>query len=69
MKKGCILFFRNNYTCFLPQLHCEFDKNANSIYVIVVMPFHIKFVERQSEFAFFVRWLRLRTFLFMEDVL
>ena len=41
----------------------EFGKNANSIYVSTV-PYCVRYVSRQSEFAFFVRWFRLAHFLF-----
>ena len=38
MNLGCILSFRDNYTLFRHNYIIEFDKNANSIYVIVVTP-------------------------------
>ena len=40
----------------------EFGKNANSIYVDVIIRTAYKLVWRQSEFAFFVRWLWLAHF-------
>ena len=43
--------FRHNYIT-------EFDKKANSVYIIVVTPISYKLVWRLSEFAFFVRLLR-----------
>ena len=43
-------------------LHSEFDKNANSVSVGTKDFFSAEMVWRLSEFAFFVRWLRLAHF-------
>ena len=40
----------------------EFAKNVDSCYVGTVTVLYVKFVSRQSDFAFFVRWLRLAHF-------
>ena len=59
------------YTIFRHTLfsdaHIEFDKNANSKYVYLNLRVlcYITFVGRQTEFAFFVRRLRLAHFLFL----
>ena len=58
------VFFLENI-CFWRIHIFEFGKNANSIYVYVHTSYCIKFVWRQSGFAFFMRWLRLAHFLCM----
>ena len=52
----------DSHALFLPQLHIEFDKNANSTYVIVVTPFSRKVSLATIGVCVFCAWLRSRTF-------
>ena len=63
MEIGVISFLGELYP-FSARLHIEFDKNANSIYVSAVTPFHVKLVWRLSEFAFLCADFGWRIFIF-----
>ena len=58
MYKGRLFRFRDNYALLGIHSFCEFDKNANSINLSVLIALYIELVWRLSEFAFFVRLLR-----------
>ncbi len=61
LKRRTLFIHRGYYTIF--HSHSEFDKNANFIGVNEYNVLRIDIVWRLSEFAFFVRWLRLAHFL------
>ena len=58
IKTGAIFYFQELLYLFCAYSFCEFDKNANSINVSVLIALYIELVWRLSEFAFFVRLLR-----------
>ena len=67
-KQGDILSFYGIIISLFGHNNIEFVKNADSIKLLwlwIVIPILFKFVWRQSEFAFYVRQLRLAHFFIL----